>query len=138
MNREILFCGKRKDNGNWIIGYYFEREEKCFITIDTYPIDEPYNKAPMRIIAVEVIPETVGDYTGASDKNDKRIFEDDILQNSSGIFVVFWDEHFLHWCTKNEKGHGCFALRTLVSDKKRPCEVVGNIHDNPELLEAGK
>ncbi len=125
--REILFRGKRKDNGNWISGSYHKRIDDYFII-------------PLPIVTSQskVIPETVGQFTGLKDKNGKRIFEGDIVlfdyigKNrgvhgkkavcfNNGKFGVFWGWH------KEFVPLDGFANTTL--------EVIGNIHDNPELLE---
>ena len=68
-NREILFRGKRKDNGEWVEGFYFENFDKCYIMSTKY-LDNPITK-----FIFEVIPETVGQYIGLPDKKDKKIFE---------------------------------------------------------------
>lgn len=109
--REILFRGKRVDNGEWVYGYL------C-----------------------EVIPETVGQYTGLTDKNGKKIFEGDIVHCISntdcgncvvifeeGEFRLIPDRYYKTYTT----GGGYHAIRCFIK------EVIGNIHDNPELLKGG-
>ena len=140
--REILFRGKRQDNNEWIEGYFAKSGDKTFILIDN---DFAVGYVKMK----EVIPETVGEYTGLTDKNGKKIFEGDIvvtrfttgqicaigdIQLACGVYGVEWT------CNKKNKGMiGCFGqahnLRRLDDDIINNIEVVGNIYDNPELLE---
>lgn len=157
MDREILFRGKRMDNGEWVDGYYFEREERSFIMTDTYPIDEEYNCTPIRIIAVEVIPETVGQYTGLKDKNGKKIFEGDIAKyntiaaNERIVYGIVkyrstYEQYRSHnpcgyiidWQKNNSTGRTLREDLPFWCDSMSNMEIVGNIHDNPELLEASE
>jgi uncharacterized phage protein (TIGR01671 family) len=166
--REILFRGKRVDNGEWIFGsivhqtdYYGDKCDRWFILegdfTNDYDIDRP----------IEIQKETVGQCTGLKDKNGKWIFEGDVVKlfdiaigeivcecGAFGIscrqqidydylaseiasvtgcdntpmfcrndsFVSLWE---LYWNYNEE------------SSKISVIEVIGNIHDNPELLEGG-
>ena len=130
--REILFRGKQTDNGEWIEGAYSpfhlnfgEREEKPHIIIisDDEDIDGLW---------CEVIPETVGQYTGLTDKNGVKIFEGDIVslvKHDGLIYKVVYVP--CRYELVNSKGVNCFVLDIYKSEN---IEVIGNIHDNPELL----
>ena len=125
--REILFRGKRTDNGEWVEGYLCECHHKDTGKYD-YAIQEMFENG---YIMHEVIPETVGQYTGLNDKNGKKIFEGDICKHRSNYsgntvisVVTYTDGHFLALVCENSG----FELSEKL-------EVIGNIHDNPELLE---
>lgn len=116
MMREILFRGKRKDNGMWIEGDY---QHFC-IGNDIYVYIGRWGEESR-----SVKPETVGQFTGLTDKNGKNIFEGDILK---------WDD--IEWGSEHlevvEWNYSLFSIRK--DDWNEWCEVVGNIHDNPELI----
>lgn len=118
--RDIIFRGKTVCDGDWVYGgiTWNPSRKKFFIHTD-------WEEA-------KVIPETVGQYTGLTDKNGVKIFEGDIIHGKLGNFAVRWSEYI-----------GAFVAG--ISTKIMPClnrgtmkcyEVVGNIHDNPELLES--
>ena len=140
--REILFRGKRKDNGEWIEGYLVKLGRESFSDPERYGI---CNKAiPLGGSGVcynlkidEIIPETIGQYTGLTDKNGKKIFEGGIVQ----YYGTYPLEVYI------EKGHTKTRWYDTVSARKYDemffsidregygeCEVIGNIYDNPELL----
>ena len=135
MNREILFRGKRVSNGNWIEGYFvllaINEGLKHAISTGT---DEG------RFILFEVIPNTVGEFTGLCDKNGNKIFEGDIVRfydkdwTANGIATVDFESG--RWTIN---GHYTTKLSSIVwldlYRKGFEYEVVGNIYDNPELLE---
>lgn len=123
--REILFRGKDIDNGIFVTGYLIGNDtSKKYITL-------------VGNHCKEVIPETVGQYTGLTDKNGKKIFEGDILKfidsDCEGIYlkVVFKDCAFLL------DDNGIIPENLLPSYSWLGLEVIGNIHDNPDLLEVG-
>lgn len=100
---------------------------------------------------IEVIPETVGEYTGLRDKNGKRIFEGDIVKNEwcflKGNSIVRFGEYKSHDRRNDYQcGHLGFCLEHISDFNKRTvrkdimfyankCEIIGNIYDNPELME---
>lgn len=126
MNREILFRGKRVDNGEWehgslVIGRMGMSDESVYIA------------DKMTVYHTPVTPETVGQYTGLTDRNGRKIFEGDIVKNvESGKTgrVSYIPEHggFLIYC----KSDNCYYW--LYDNDFAKIEVIGNIHDNPEML----
>jgi YopX protein. len=127
MNREILFRGKRADTGEWIEGYFGQ-------SIDSFIIQD-YGLVAGRFEVFKVIPETVGQYTGINDKNGRRIFEGDIIADKNELFSVRWSEKISGFVAVGEHR----MQPSMNQGTMKYCEVVGNIHDNPELLEsAGK
>ena len=123
--RDILFRGKRLGDGEWIEGQLFidDKKEKHEILIGFVNYR----------ISWEVDPGTVGQYTGLTDKDGKKIFEGDIVNcytftgmNDYRRGVVHWNEMFCGWYGKES----C----SLLCGLGEIYEVIGNIHDNPELL----
>ena len=119
--REFLLRGKRTDNGEWITDSetYIRDGDGIWLS------DENLN-------VVTVIPETVGQFTGLTDKNGKRIFEGDIVslvKHDGLIYKVVYVP--CRYELVNSKGVNCFVLDIYKSEN---IEVIGNIHDNPELL----
>lgn len=131
MEREILFRGKRTDNGKWVEGHLivFPKSKITKIMV--------WNAADLDFDAIEVRPETVGQFTGLNDRNGKRIFEGDIIRDDWGkIFKVIFSTTscgFMVECTvaPNEYEKGKYRLGDAWCNT---IAVVGNIHDNPELL----
>lgn len=133
--REILFKAKRKDNGEWVEGYYVYCRKRHYIL----PV---LNKAigfdEREDEWVEVDPNTLCQFTGLTDKNGKKIWEYDICEmvydGTIHIYVVVWDKTELDFKgTNGKENYGCnFEYLGCCEE----IVVIGNIFDNPELLEA--
>ena len=127
--REILFRGKRIDNGEWVEGFLYITHNGEY-EIGRY---DPY--VDIERITFVVAPATVGQYTGLTDKNGQMIFEGDIVdiltENEETGVVAYDDGGFL----VNADGF-CVDFHSNINGSD--LEVIGNIHDNPELLGGGK
>lgn len=124
--REILFRGKRSDNGEWLYGYYVGPSG----IIDDHEICDINDITGCRY---EVDPSAVGQYTGLTDKNGKKIFEGDLIQNRDGDIgrVTWYPEHVAFMIYRKNRPM-VFNIEGLDTDA---VEVIGNIYDNPELLD---
>lgn len=134
--REILFRGKRKNNGKWVYGFYALFASNKGLKHGIYTGTETGC-----VIPYEVDPETIGQFTGLTDRNGKKIFEGDIVKEWSShwktplkteinIYEVVCEYlGSLHLIRKTEYGENSTPLyrRSVV-------EVIGNIYDSPELL----
>ena len=144
--REILYRGKRVDTGEWIYGYYVKQSKhacfasglKCqhFIYKDVF-LD--FNLGGIQEFGV--IPETVGQYTGLTDKNGKKVFEGDIVKwdypcNSEHFYQVKYDAGCA--CFTTSRIHNSDVIDCIFDNDGNHCEVIGNIHDNPDLLKGGE
>lgn len=144
--REILFRGKRIDNGEWVEGHLIWCEDgrariiPSHTDIFCYEMDESI----IQTVAHGVIPETVGQYTGLTDKNGNKIFEGDIVRlkrfgNIECGKIVFNTNtdgfEFWHEVTVGAYGEKAMRKENLCAFTVSVVEIIGNIHDNPELLE---
>lgn len=146
--REIMFRGKRIDNGEWVEAPTFmcakdvDGGEEAFYLGARNPMikyDDKFGNIGLleactdNPILYKVTPETIGQYTGQKDTNGDMIFEGDILRSGdfdeeSGFGVVRWYDGAWEigndeWCGTFHENYNGFEF-----------EIIGNIHDNPELL----
>lgn len=128
MNREILFRGKDLETGKWLYGNFVKTPNHVYIST----CGEAFPK--------KVEPETVGQYTGLTDKNGTKIFENDILQvncNCHGYEigrVCVYYKFAMYLC---DTIYGDIDFDTLgMLNANYQLDVIGNVYDNPELLES--
>ena len=136
--REFLLRGKRTDNGEWVCGYYtkaryFLNKKEMHIIFE--PDVEAFPHCEFTGYE-EVLPETVGQFTGLTDKNGVRIFEGDIVtgwfNHEKIVGYIFYGGNAQFFIQRD----GIYGIGLDNSD----CwlEVIGNIHDNSELLKGGE
>ena len=127
--REILFRGKRTDNGEWVEGHYYKakycRTDDKLCDYITIPYMEQCNLPNSHYI---VNPETIGQYTGLADKNGTKIFEGDIVKR-------FWFGEMCIYQIDYDNGLASFIGRagmkfTTFDYDSEEFEVIGNIYDN--------
>ncbi len=132
--REILFKAKRKDNGEWVEGYYRADPDLDMHYIcgwNYYPSENGLEREPFEY---EINPETLCQYIGLKDKNGKKIWENDIVKcrHSQSFGNVKWYcGDYIGWCVDDV--YDC--EQQFDKDMFDTCEVIGNVFDNPELLE---
>ena len=128
--REILFRGKLTDNSKWVYGCLLDKIYGAVpVIMSEQSVDDAFN---LEFEYDHVQEKTVGQYTGMKDKNGKRIFEGDICKVKNLLYKV----EFIYSCwwftILSSKVYCCPAFNSHCGEY---CEIVGNIHDNPELLE---
>ncbi|EAC4276792.1 hypothetical protein ABJF43_001553 [Listeria monocytogenes] len=139
--REIEFRGKRIDNGEWVYGNLIPFEDSAtFIFPDERKGASTLTYAHFIINNMHAIDEkTIGQYTGLKDKNGKKIFEGDIVRNINGeysyIGIVNKDRYTFYIKGVAPKDNYDFADVSDTVTGKSSLIVIGNIHENPELLE---
>jgi len=122
--REILFRGKRTDNGEWVYGLL------CRVG-DTYANIRRMDTA----VLYSVLTNTIGQFTGLTDKNGKKIFEGDIVEFRTSLKKYYAKVY----CKKGMwslyiKGFNDRYMLSVAVENDYSVKVIGNIHDNPELL----
>ena len=136
MSREILFRGKRVDTGEWIEGYFLQlhRSERAFIVPKQFVqrgILRMSGETPPKIIPIEVLPETVSQFTSLTDKNKKKIFDGDIVAKGFELYEVRWNPEQVRWGIYSDN----YEVAGFTKFSESYFEVVGNVYDNKELLE---
>lgn len=134
--REIFFRGKRIDNGEWVEGYFGikgldEFKQYCIMVPTFHGTDGlPVMQSDFYFTDIIVDPLTVGQYTGLTDKNGKKIFEGDIVK---GVCYAGETEGIVTFKNGYYYIHAYAGYCEQLSRCSHMVEVIGNIHDNPEL-----
>lgn len=135
--REILFKAKRIDNGEWVEGWLFKTQEHTYIAYDRQ-FDDDLFLSPQNIF-IEIDEDTICRYTGLTDKNGNKIWENDVigywdtystengLAEADCIGKVFWDDETLSFQVTERLSAESYE----VMDE---CSVIGNVFDNAELI----
>ena len=142
MNREILFRGKSIGTGEWLYGNLFNYGLTAPTNVPCISVCVPASwEEAYSLYAVH--PDTIGQYTGLKDKNGKKIFEGDILEyigkredNMNKVYrrkVVFHEGMFA-LLSKDLQAYSALNYHCM-KDGRSAWRVIGNIHDNPELIE---
>ena len=142
--REILFKGKRVDNGEWIEGYYTECRDETFIGIDISSMFEIFCAPVIRWFKVN--PKTLCQFTGLCDKNGNKIWENDIIKYHFGEIYAPIKYGYYQNCFDSQKAEHIGFYVDWTGDKCLRKDLgywinmvdaipVGNIFDNPELLQ---
>ena len=145
--REILFRGKRIDNGAWVEGSLIVTtavKEKTYIVDSCWCEHGKVNEGGFAdfnwLNAFEVIPHTVGQFTGLTDKNGKKIFEGDVVKKSWTYYVIHQRRSQIDaFIGQIVFDSGSYIMKEQgefigSSHNGERLEIIGNIHDNPELL----
>ena len=130
--REILFRGKRIEDGQWVEGHY--HFANWYLPPSMEIVDRTHHILQIgRGDAAEIDPETVGQFTGLTDKNGNKIFEGDIVRYmNKETMVVVWNKDSASFAIAYSAIN--FNYLATISSAHIYLEVIGNIHDNPELL----
>lgn len=141
--REILFKAKRIDNGEWVEGWLFLTKDNTYIAYASQFDDDLFLSPKNIFIAVDI--ETICQYTGLTDKNDNKIWENDVVKCYADTDDLGNDLYFFYKVIWHELYH-CWWLsdiHTLEDEylheyNPSDIEVIGNTFDNPELLKGSE
>lgn len=129
MQDKYLFRGNRTDGQGWVEGSLIQKHSP-------HHVENMFWRSHIHdgaFTAFEVDPKTVGQWTGGYDKNRVRIFKGDVVKlHGEAIFVVDWNDNYCRFEFRNLAG--VFTTIPICSYRSDFHEIIGSIHDNPELL----
>ena len=133
--REILFKAKRADNGEWVTGYYI----KSIVDGSVFG----YIRESIFGTDIKIMLNTLCQYTGLKDKNGKMIWENDVVKieehedTVNGLYkVIYCENAHCYALERSADFHYNFFTFSDLNGFETSSEVIGNIFDNPELLES--
>ena len=129
--RDIIFRGKRTDNGEWVCGVPTKDSHGETVMVESVYECEEYNCRGANCLYVD--ENTVGQYIGLTDKNGTKIFEDDIVKIKGKTRYIFYGSSGFRHTNYGEYANTLENVFTVVD-----CEIIGNKFDNPELLRSEK
>mgnify|MGYP001472988768 CR=1 FL=1 len=156
--KEIISRAKRIDNGEWVEGFYSQlpkpslratiitNGDLCAEDVSDYIIVNKRNAYPLKVVeceCYEIDPETLCQYTGLTDKNGKRIWENDIVSINTYSYMepeedyfgkVVYAEGYACWCIQQPDDENLVPLCECEGSYQTDRFVEGNVFDNPELL----
>ena len=145
MTREIKFRGKDIETGEWVYGDLIENQGRYYIYYATSDTTLENKDNSIIVLAEEVNLDTVGQYTGLKDRNGREIYEGDIVKTPllDPIFGDVLSDAFDNVAISFHNGSFVVAYyngrhKIYLQDLYDEIEVIGSIHDNPELLEDKK
>lgn len=133
--REILFKAKSKSGNDWVEGYYAKLgidEHIEHYIIQNMALTKLFDdwKKNMQFIDVEIIPETLCQYTGMKDRYGNKIWENDIVLYDDEIVTIKWDDDYRAFEVNGDR-----CQENLGEFEEYELEIIGNTFDNPEMLE---
>ena len=132
-----LYRGKCVETGKWCIGSLNIFEDS--VTINICKVVNANIGQPENIqVEMDVVPETVGQFTGLTDKNGVKVFEGDVIYIAgAGLYSIFYSTPDMQWLFESANGNidWPLAYQEVIEDIE---SIRGNIHDNPELIEVSK
>lgn len=133
MSKENLFKAKRKDNDEWVEGSLLVLDDGCCRIATSCLVGDVENI--LTVCAYDVDPDTVCQYTGLTDKNGNKIWENDVVQvpREDEYFRIEWDEDTASYVMNSNT-----LTVTFGNYWSHEVEVIGNIFDNPELLKGSE
>lgn len=152
--REIFFKAKRIDTGEWVEGYYIYHIKRtpCVFGDSVKPEDEQHVimqdgfsdwNMPRNTVHYDIDPSTLCQYTGLTDKNGRKIWENDILKHYNKVQVDDFESYEVGVVTWNKSICRFVNYNSIRDEQYTVCdwcvyEVIGNVFDNPELLEKAR